>query len=478
VLPPSDDTARADTSLFAPFPGPQVAAYESQADELFFGGAAGGGKSFLLLGLALTAHRQSIIFRREHVQVKALEEESRKMLSGTAARYNGQDHFWRGIPGDRMLEFGGVPYEWNVDRYQGRPHDLLGFDEITTFTEYQYRFLSAWNRTTIPDQRCRIVATGNPPVDSEGEWVIRYWAPWLDPQHPNPAKPGELRWFARIGDKDVEVPDATPIEHDGKRITPRSRTFIPARVEDNPLHMATGYDVVLDSLPEPLRSALREGNFNAVRIDDPWQVIPTAWAQAAMKRWEQSEPPDLKMIAVGCDIARGGKDKTAIAPRRGNWFEEIRTYPGLQTPDGASAARYIAEAVEDDAEVVIDAIGIGAAALDAAQALGLRVTAFNAGAASTGKDKSGRYGFANQRAEMYWRFREGLDPASGEDIALPNDRELLADLCAARFKVVGAKYQIEPKDDIKARIGRSPDKGDAVVMGWHGGTYNPGRGIL
>jgi hypothetical protein len=62
-----------------------------------------------------------------------------------------------------------------------------------------------------------------------------------------------------------------------------SRTFIPSRVSDNPYLMGTGYMTQLQSLPEPLRSQMLYGDFKAGVQDDPWQVIPTAWVEAAMR---------------------------------------------------------------------------------------------------------------------------------------------------------------------------------------------------
>jgi hypothetical protein len=74
----------------------------------------------------------------------------------------------------------------------------------------------------------------------------------------------------------------------------------------------------------------------------------------------------------------------------------------------------------------------------------------------------------NQRAEMYWRFREALDPDSGADLALPPGNELVADLCAARYRVLaGGVIQIEEKTKIKERIGRSPDVGEAAMLAYH-----------
>ena len=139
-------------------PSPQRQALESPADELFYGGAAGGGKSDLLLGAALTRHSRSIVFRREFKQIKALEDRVQDIL-GSRDGYNGQDRRWR-LAGGRILEFGACQHEGDEEAWQGRPHDLKAFDEITHFTEWQYRFLTTWLRTTAAGQRCRVIAAG------------------------------------------------------------------------------------------------------------------------------------------------------------------------------------------------------------------------------------------------------------------------------------------------------------------------------
>ena len=62
--------------IWVPQPGPQTEAFHSPADVLFYGGQAGGGKTDLLLGLALTAHKRSILFRREYEQLKGIIDRS------------------------------------------------------------------------------------------------------------------------------------------------------------------------------------------------------------------------------------------------------------------------------------------------------------------------------------------------------------------------------------------------------------------
>ena len=125
----------------------------------------------------------------------------------------------------------------------------------------------------------------------------------------------------------------------------------------------------------------------------------------------------------------------------------------------------------ENAPVFIDVIGIGSSVYDHLKVLGkIDVTPVNVGSGSTDTDKTGRYTFFNLRSQIIWKFREALDPASGENIVLPVDPQLRQDLRAARFQIVSGKIKIEEKKDIKKRIGRSPDRGDVVVLTWFGAT--------
>jgi len=416
------------------------------------------------LGLALTAHKRSIIFRREYPQLRDMKERSRELLQGSGAKYNNQSQIWRGIPGDRILEFGALQFEEDVRKFQGRSHDLLGFDELAHFTRNQYLYVIGWNRTIDLTQRCRIVSASNPPMTTEGEWIIQYWSPWLDEQCPNPARPGELRWFAMIADEQVERENGDPFEWKGETIRPKSRTFIPARVTDNPYLMATDYVSRLQQMPEPMRSKMLYGDFSVGFKDDPWQAIPTQWVLDAQSRWENMEQPPVPLSAMGIDVARGGEDQTVISKRYGNWFAPLDVHPGSATSDGQSVARLVMEQIENGVVPAIDVIGVGSAAYDIMVLEGINVEPVNFAEGSDEYDKSGQLGFMNKRAECYWRLRELLDPANEEKVALPQDRELRADLCAARWKMSTRGIQIESKDDIRKRLGRSPDRADAIVL--------------
>ncbi len=461
--------------VWEPQPGPQSAAYHSEADIVFYGGAAGGGKTELLLGVSITEQEHSIIFRREAVQLIGIEERMTQIL-GTRTGYNSQTGVWR-LPEGRVLELGSVKEPGDWVKYQGRPHDAKLFDEICHFTEMQFRTLIGWLRTDNPNIRQRVIAAGNPPTTAEGEWVKRFWAAWLDPNHPNPAKPGELRWYVtNEKGEDEEVTDGAPVMVGNDMMQPKSRTFIPSSVDDNIFLLSTGYKATLQSLPEPLRSQMLRGDFNAGAADPAWQAIPTEWVKAAMARWK---PRDAKgdMTALGLDPARGGVDKTSAARRHGTWFDEIISVPGALTKDGPTAAGFVVPLVRNGACICVDSIGIGSSALDFIKGMNLNVLAVNGSETSHARAKAGDMRFRNRRAEMYWLLREALDPTNPDPIALPNDQELLGDLTAVRYKVVtlgqSTALQMRSKDEVREALGRSPDKGDAVAMTFVSGIPKP-----
>jgi hypothetical protein len=456
-----------------PLPGPQTQAFYSEADILFYGGSAGCGKTDLILGLAHKEHQRSIIFRREYKQLKGIIERGRELfdLRGLG-KFNAVQNFWR-LNDNRLIEMGACQHLGDEQKFQGIPHDLKAFDEITHYHEMQFRFLCGWLRNANPNQRKRVVCAGNPPTDAEGDWVIKFWGPWLDPQYPNPAVPGELRWFTTLNGEDIECPSGDKFQHEGEWITPKSRTFIPGTVDDNPYLLEAGYKATLQSLPEPLRSKMLYGDFTAGREDDAWQVIPTEWVLLAQKRWRERQKPDLPMSAIGVDVARGGADKTVITPRYGAWFDTQRVYPGKSTPDGDAVAGLIVKELKNQCFITIDIIGVGSSVYDAMRRQFDKpdskkfVLGFNAASGSNATDRTKQLTFYNQRAEWYWRFREALDPVTGDNLAIPDDRELRVDLCTPRWKLSARGIQVESKEDIIDRIGRSPDKGDSIIYAFY-----------
>jgi hypothetical protein len=152
-------------------------------------------------------------------------------------------------------------------------------------------------------------------------------------------------------------------------------------------------------------------------------------------------------------------------------------FPGDKTPDGPSSAGLIISEIRDGAPVHIDIIGVGGSTYDHLISNDIQAEPINFAAKTDPNetDRSGNLKFRNDRAMYYWKFREALDPRTGCNIALPPDPELKKDLCAPMWFLTPQGIQIESKEQIihgprlhkSARpLGRSPDKGDAVVMCW------------
>jgi hypothetical protein len=457
----------AKTRLWEPLPGPQESAYHSKADVVGFGGAAGGGKSELAIGLSLTEHRRIGFFRQTGTELTAVIDRIEEIV-GTRKGYSGTDRIWRMEQNKRkvQIEFGSFPDAGDERKYRGRPHDLLVFDEAQDMREEAVRFLMAWMRTTDPKQRCRALMTFNPPTSVEGRWVISYFAPWIDKRHPNPAKPGEIRWYVSIDGAEKEVDGPEIVEHGDEKLVPQSRTFIPSRVTDNPFLMGTGYEATLQSIKDDrIRAQLLHGDFQAGLEDDAFQVIPTAWIEAAMERWQHRDVK-TEMESLGVDVALGGRDNTIIARRHeGMWFDEPIVYPGTLCVDGETVAAFVMAAMRDQAVIHLDLFGVGARPYGVLNRLGMQVIGVNVGEPAPGVDASGRVGFFNLRSMIWWKMREALDPSANNGIALPPDNSLLADLAAPCWEMRGQKIKVESRDEMIKKIGRSPDYGSAYCLG-------------
>jgi hypothetical protein len=458
-----------------PNDGPQADAYFSSADVLLYGGQGGGGKSSLLLGLALTRHQRSLIMRREYTELNALTEEAIK-FNGTKDGFSGASPPRLRARDGRLIEFGACKNLGDEQSWQGQPHDLLGFDEAVQFLEAQVRFLLGWVRSVDESQRKRAVLATNPPVTASGQFIVGMFRPWLDLTHPRPAKPGELRWFVTVTDegkaRDLEVDGPEPVEIAGATLVLQSRTFIPAALKDNPFLVNTGYQSQLDALPEPYRSAVRDGNFMAARKDDARQVIPTAWVLMAQERWTKSPPPGVPMCAMGVDASGGGDDPMVIAARYDGWFAPMIAVPGKDIPfdrAGAFCGGVVVQHRRNSPLIVVDmGGGYGGPMYEHLKTNGLEVRAYRGAERTEARTRDRQLKFVNTRSMAIWRFREALDPSQpgGSPIALPDDPLLTADLTAPLFEIGPNGIKVESKEDVCARLGRSTDRGDAVVMAW------------
>lgn len=206
------------------------------------------------------------------------------------------------------------------------------------------------------------------------------------------------------------------------------------------------------------------GNFASSEVDG---VIPLAWVELANERWEAWHEAGANyeaLDAIGTDVAAGGEDETAHALRVGECIAELRRQ-GHTIDTMAVAGVVLGMQQAYGGVAIVDGIGVGAGVVHRLREQKARVRSFIASERSEHRDLTGELGFANQRAEAWWNMREILDPANQHAIALPPDDELTGDLTAPHWRVLsGGNILIESKEDIRKRIGRSTNMGDAVVM--------------
>lgn len=162
---------------------------------------------------------------------------------------------------------------------------------------------------------------------------------------------------------------------------------------------------------------------------------------------------DLPLV-IGVDVARFGDDSTIISPRRGNMaYSQIK----FQKLDNMEVVSKIARYINDNnvAMCFIDA-GRGEGVIDRLHQLGYsNVIEVPFGAAASNKQK-----FENKRAEMWCEMAEWLKEGS-----IPDDPDLRMDLSAPQYKYSkNGRIVLESKADIKERIKRSPDCGDALAL--------------
>jgi hypothetical protein len=215
------------------------------------------------------------------------------------------------------------------------------------------------------------------------------------------------------------------------------------------------------------------GEFHA---SDEDAVIPLAWVEAAIERWhtwnDDGRPALTGPRFTGVDVARTGADSTVFAHRHGTAITSLVTHDRedtMQTTARVQAAT--GEDEEDQALPVVDSMGVGGGVVDRLRELRAPVLAYTGAAKTLARTRDGEYGYVNVRSWAYWHMRELLDPAFDSEVMLPPDDLLISDLTAPTWAVktgIPPKIAIEKKEDLVARLGRSPDRGDAVVMSYLG----------
>ena len=240
---------------------------DSEAFETLFGGAAGGGKSYgqlvdaLLYALKYSKSKQ-IIFRSTFADLeKSLIRVSLNIYSLSIATYNSSKHTWKFNNGS-IIDFGYIQYENDVYQYQSAEYDVIRFDELTHFTEFEYTYMISRCRGANPYPK-KIKSSTNPGGVGHS-WVKERF---IDIGEPNKVHTCKLET--------------------GEEVT---RIFIPSLVTDNKFMLEYDPDYIkrLDALPEKERKALKYGDWDiydgmffpefkrSIHVIEPFQ-IPEHW---------------------------------------------------------------------------------------------------------------------------------------------------------------------------------------------------------
>jgi hypothetical protein len=183
------------------------------------------------------------------------------------------------------------------------------------------------------------------------------------------------------------------------------------------------------------------------------QIMGLAAVEQAQGRWLEPTEPRI----VSCDIARFGTDETVIVIRRGDQVRIHSTYVGHDTMDTVGRIMEAARLVGEGVQVVVDDAGVGGGVTDRLRELGVKVDAFLGANVAADQDL-----YPNRRSEAWFALAERLDM-----IDLDPDRQLAADLVAPFYSFDSkGRRVVEAKDRTKARLGRSPDRADAVLMAY------------
>ncbi len=191
-------------------------------------------------------------------------------------------------------------------------------------------------------------------------------------------------------------------------------------------------------------------------------VIALGALEAAQARVREPRAP----VVIACDVARFGSDDTVIAVRRGSHVRLAKVFSGMDTMQTVGELIRVAKFHKDEAldfpTIVVDDAGLGGGVTDRLRelkregALGsIRIVAFNGAESSKAKND-----YTNRRSEIWFEFAEQL-----ETLDLDDDEHLAADLVSPLYSLNSrAQRVVEPKADTKKRLGRSPDRADAVLM--------------
>lgn len=209
-----------------------------------------------------------------------------------------------------------------------------------------------------------------------------------------------------------------------------------------------------------IRTYGRENQFVKVMVLGEWpsaslnSLLGPEDVEKAFRRVYQEHDIAHAARVLGVDVARFGDDASVIFPRQGLVAFKPHIMRGATGTHGAGQVARVWEDWDVDAVFVDNTGGYGASWIDQLEVLNRRP--ISVGFAEEPEDKR----YFNRRAEMYFRMAEWVK-AGG---ALPDEPELVAELTQTTYTYKGDRLLLEPKESIKAKIGRSPDKADALAL--------------
>lgn len=284
-----------------------------------------------------------------------------------------------------------------------------------------------------------------------------------------------LALFEYLGVNKTDLPVRTHRTFDEGRVYVQHTTYL-----DNPW-VGEDYVAVFRKLGGVMQAAYERGEL--VAVDAPDQLIKYEWVKAAMER-EASEAEHDGRARMAVDVARFGDDETVIGLFEGWALTSTESAKGQDTT--ATGRRIVSLAREHDiaSELIgVDAVGLGAGAVDTARDDGVDVTEIIGGAKAVDVEswtdmprtlEEDKPAFVNLRSQMWWHLRYAME-AGLVAICITDEgdrRKLQEDLLAPRFRFASRDViEVEPKDGksknwgIKKRLGRSPDYGDTLAMG-------------
>ncbi len=318
--------------ILAPQKGPQEMFLATPADICIYGGAAGGGKTFGLLLEALR-HKNNkdfnaVIFRRDYTQVTSpggLWESSKKIYSyvkGSSPFKTPKLHWI--FPSGASVNFAHLKSDEDCLSWQGSQVTMIGFDELTHFSEYQFFYMLSRNRTDSGISPY-VRATCNPDADS---WVTEFIKWWIDPDtgYPISDRSGKVRWMVRLNEAiywfdtrqdAINAAIENGMDYEKAVIMAKSVTFIASTLQDNKILMKNdpGYMANLLALALVERERLLYGNwkikaaagllFKRTKVN-MLEVLPTdvilwarGWDLAATSEDENGEPAYTASVLIG-----------------------------------------------------------------------------------------------------------------------------------------------------------------------------------